>query len=98
MTATAINDEAALTDAIADIVEARDSHEQWARYLRTNPDADPQEVKIAGDADYHVEWVTKYDRVLTILRARRNALRSRKRHEPLPTEPDPRLVKHVEKI
>lgn len=77
--AEAINDVDALTEAIADIVEARDSHEQWARYLRGKPDADPHEVKIAGDADYHVAWVGKYDRVLTILRARRNALRSRSR-------------------
>lgn len=78
--AEAVNDVAALTEAIADVVVARDSHEEWARYLRAHPSPDPQEVKIAGDAAYHVEWVGKYDRVLTILRARRNSLRSRGRH------------------
>ena len=78
--AEAVNDMSAMTEAIADIVVARDSHEEWARYLRTHPSPEPQEVKIAGDADYHVVWVGKYERVLTILRARRNSLRSRSRH------------------
>jgi hypothetical protein len=82
VSATEVNDVDALTAAIADIVEARESHENWARYIRTKPDeaAEPlPQIDVAGAEDHHLEWIAKYDRVLTILRARRNALRSQRR-------------------
>lgn len=73
-----MNDLASLDAAIADMREARQSHEDWARHLRTGgcESCSPEVVATAGDENHQVEWVAKYDRVLTILTARRNALRS----------------------
>lgn len=58
--------------ALADMREARENHLAWAAWLDENrgdePDTKPLGETI-GDAEFHRLWVSKYDRVIELLRA-----------------------------
>lgn len=50
--------------AIATVQYSRQTHVEWASYLRQHPDYDPGAV---GDAEYHERVVREYDNVLSVL-------------------------------
>ena len=59
-----------LEQALADIRLARQSHVDWAEYLDATPERAREmrpQAEVAGSADYHRDWVAKYDRVLRLL-------------------------------
>lgn len=59
-----------LQQAIADMEEARQSHENWADYFERFPEVEKSYLE-TGEWDsgkVHREWVEKYDRVLSILK------------------------------
>lgn len=60
-----------IVQAITDIQEARESHAQWANHLRNEKHAlcagcDDFAAHI-GNAEYHDEWIAKYDNVISVL-------------------------------
>jgi hypothetical protein len=77
VSATMMNDIAELDAAISDMRESRKTHDEWLGHIRSGcACCTPETLALVGDADHHLECVAKYDRVLSILTARRNALRS----------------------
>lgn len=60
-----------IVQAITDIQEARESHAQWANHLRNEKHAlcegCDQFAAHIGDAEYHDQWITKYDNVIAVL-------------------------------
>jgi len=51
-------------EAIGYIEECRDIHIDWAEYLTDNPEYDSTQI---GNAEWHWEWVRRYNHVLNIL-------------------------------
>ena len=49
--------------ARAAATEARSSHVEWAKYIRSGR-ATPEEVRVAGGLAWHEGWVVKYDLIL----------------------------------
>lgn len=60
-----------VVQAITDIQEARESHLQWASHLRQPHTFECQgcedHAAHIGDAEYHDEWIAKYDNVIYVL-------------------------------
>jgi GrpB-like predicted nucleotidyltransferase (UPF0157 family) len=58
--------------AIEYIEDCQQIHRLWADWLRANP-AESQKpvprIEVAGNADFHEEWVQKYEHVLRVLRS-----------------------------
>lgn len=64
-----------LEKAKAVIQEARESHVQWADWVKNHPEEAKQprpEVDVAGDARHHEIWIENYDLVLEVLEEARN--------------------------
>jgi hypothetical protein len=59
--------------AIADVQEDIRIHHEWRACLRAYPDHDFGQV---GDVAHHEQWIARYERVLRILRATADRLRS----------------------
>ena len=57
-----------LTDAISTVEFSRQTHVEWAAYLREHPEREPNGI---GDAEYHEKAVGEYDNVLAVLRSRK---------------------------
>jgi len=53
-----------VNEAIGYIEECRDIHVEWVDYLTENPGHDSTQV---GDAEWHQEWVDRYNKTLDIL-------------------------------
>lgn len=53
--------------AITTVEYSRQTHVEWASYLRRNPSYEPGAI---GDAEYHDGVVREYDNVLAVLRER----------------------------
>jgi hypothetical protein len=62
---------AEVVEAITDMQEGRYSHQQWLEHL-SNPERDDckgcdDHAAHIGDAEYHRQWIGKYDRVIRLL-------------------------------
>jgi len=55
-----------ISEAIEHIEECRGIHVEWVDYLTDHSEYDSTQV---GDAEWHQEWVDKYDKTLKILYA-----------------------------
>lgn len=55
-----------LQAAITTVQYSRQTHVEWAAYLRRNPTHEPGAV---GDAEYHDQAVREYDNVLAVLQS-----------------------------
>ena len=55
-----------ICEAIGYIEECRDIHVWWVEYLTENPGYDSNQV---GDAEWHQEWVDRYNKTLDVLYA-----------------------------
>lgn len=65
----AIDNHDDVTEAIAIIEEARETHVLWADWQESDPDwRDQITPDDPGDSEHHRDWVTKYDQVLNVLR------------------------------
>ncbi len=53
-----------LAQAIATVEFSRQTHVEWAAYLRQHPDRQPSAI---GDAEYHDRAICEYDNVLAVL-------------------------------
>lgn len=55
--------------AIAYIEECRQIHVDWAEWQNANPDwQDRVKPTSPGEPEHHLEWVEKYDHVLSVLK------------------------------
>lgn len=62
--------------AIKNIEECRESHVLWSDFIRRNPEGAQESkptIEIAGNAEFHDEWIVKYDHVLSVLNGILNA-------------------------
>lgn len=60
-----------VVDAITDMQEGRESHQQWLDHL-SNPEREDckgceDHATHVGDIDHHRQWIDKYDRVIRLL-------------------------------